>query len=791
MRVPWTQEELLILLKKYKDINSGDMHKTHPEIIKISNELRNLPSNLMYSEKDEKFRNPNGVALKFANLLFIDPNHSGKGMKGASKLDRLLFEEYFNIITYIDKNSILEDPLKKYPKAQQVQQLEKNIIYPFAFKKWYSSNLGGVRLPMNNKTGRPMGDQIIEGKIHSLIKEMIVDFKSKQGKFLCVLVGGPGNGKTDLMEFTSEIFFNTFNIDQNIGKAELQKEFKINNRKASFKYGDFTLNLIQDASQRELNDQNPVASLFNDFEELDNSKNALTLICINRGVLESVFSSSKNSNENISKHNNLIQKIHSCNNIQSIINDTKIWGDTISDINLYTWSMDYDTLFFDEETINNNLIQSIISKSNCLDNFSKPHEFSPLNIAYNFLSNKEQIFNLSKLLRSYEIINGKRFTYREIFSLIAHLFYHSKEQSEKFKKIIDEYNSVSIQDSINRFNLIFQLYKYTPNYRLFNYFIEPQKELQDISIKPYIKDAAELKDFFKILSKVPSNNSEIPVFIKSKACKIFDPLYYDDNFFSFNNDSGEKLNLKYFLDSVLYNQEIKINNYTRILNPIEIELIKIIEQIKSEKCINIDPDNFNTTQLNGIDTFKTYLNNLLTGLFKRALFVSDYYIKDSKLINEYLDLINKNNSPFINILEESITVNYKIENSLTTKIGQTSNELTNNVIEKNRITRISSVRKPKNVMPKSDQIIFEYEYSTNGDNSKKYIVITFNLFKSIKKNSENIFPACLDKNYLMWKELKKIELSERNNNSTGEIFIPDMGINLRITKNPFEIIKLD
>jgi hypothetical protein len=90
--------------------------------------------------------------------------------------------------------------------------------------------------------------------------------------------------------------------------------------------------------------------------------------------------------------------------------------------------------------------------------------------------------------------------------------------------------------------------------------------------------------------------------------------------------------------------------------------------IKSEKCINIDPDNFNTTQLNGIDTFKTYLNNLLTGLFKRALFVSDYYIKDSKLINEYLDLINKNNNPFIKILEESITVNYKIENSLTTKM---------------------------------------------------------------------------------------------------------------------------
>ena len=67
------------------------------------------------------------------------------------------------------------------------------------------------------------------------------------------------------------------------------------------------------------------------------------------------------------------------------------------------------------------------------------------------------------------------------------------------------------------------------------------------------------------------------------------------------------------------------------------------------------------------------------------------------------------------------------------------------------------------------------------------IVLTFNLFKSIKKNAENIFQACLDKNYLMWKELKKIELSERNN--SGEIFIPDMNIKLKITRNPLKIIK--
>ena len=43
----------------------------------------------------------------------------------------------------------------------------------------------------------------------------------------------------------------------------------------------------------------------------------------------------------------------------------------------------------------------------------------------------------------------------------------------------------------------------------------------------------------------------------------------------------------------------------------------------------------------------------------------------------------------------------------------------------------------------------------------------------------------------MWKELKKIELSERNNNGTGEIFIPDMEIKLRVTKKPFKVIKFN
>ena len=379
MRVNWVEEEIRLLLSFYQKMQSGDMNKSYSLVIQASEAIRNLSINKEYSQNDPKFRNPNGIALKLANFLFLDPNYSGKGMKGCSTLDKKLFKEVYmtdisekrgndsqNNISEIEK--IIKAFIEKIPKmgvkgsamghsnlfnglaqefdlsyagstvkAPKVEYLNtspvisfglgrfthvpwivftnydqkvmagiypallfyteeqkiilaygvseskdsninwnENIIkgltlvrdilpstdkylssyvykmydipnnlnllnidelilnlekvigdfheqfqhkseilkqsiqmktpqYPFEFKNWFSSNIGGVRLPMNNKSGRPIGDQIIEGKIHQLIREMISDFKVTKGKFLCVLVGGPGNGKTDLMEFASDI----------------------------------------------------------------------------------------------------------------------------------------------------------------------------------------------------------------------------------------------------------------------------------------------------------------------------------------------------------------------------------------------------------------------------------------------------------------------------------------------------------------------------------------------------------------------------------------------------------
>ena len=54
------------------------------------------------------------------------------------------------------------------------------------------------------------------------------------------------------------------------------------------------------------------------------------------------------------------------------------------------------------------------------------------------------------------------------------------------------------------------------------------------------------------------------------------------------------------------------------------------------------------------------------------------------------------------------------------------------------------------------------------------LLLHIKMYKYIILYSEAIFPACLDKNYHLWNDLKKIELSD-NDSKGSDVFIEDMG----------------
>lgn len=94
MRNPkWLRDEIILALDLYFDENRGTIDRKNPRVVELSKILNKLP--LVPDRPDaDRFRNENGVALKLSNFRAVDPDYKGKGMKGGSKLDKQVFNEF-------------------------------------------------------------------------------------------------------------------------------------------------------------------------------------------------------------------------------------------------------------------------------------------------------------------------------------------------------------------------------------------------------------------------------------------------------------------------------------------------------------------------------------------------------------------------------------------------------------------------------------------------------------------------------------------------------------------------
>lgn len=95
-RLNWTEEEHLLALDLYFQHPEAVGRADHPEVIELSRVLNALPIHPV-SQRNAKFRNPNGVGLKLANFRASDPREDREGMaRGAQEKQRSLIEKYLN-----------------------------------------------------------------------------------------------------------------------------------------------------------------------------------------------------------------------------------------------------------------------------------------------------------------------------------------------------------------------------------------------------------------------------------------------------------------------------------------------------------------------------------------------------------------------------------------------------------------------------------------------------------------------------------------------------------------------
>ncbi len=326
---------------------------------------------------------------------------------------------------------------------KEVNSMEK---FPKGLLSWSGSKQGGVRKPFQRESGRPTGKQIstpLVSRLDKWVDGIVSPSEHSKHPRSILLVGGPGNGKTDAVEGCIEKLdtalgaqnkiFELFAKEYNPGEGKLapRKVHVDLSEFWDFPPGDFSpsLSLVQDATEKDqLQEEKSAEELFlNELEGmlLENS-NGLYICCVNRGILASTLSlaHSKGNTELIELIDNLLMAAtsnHAPKECWPLDNHEKI----------ALWPMDVESLVNpslvgNDKTVAYQILDAALNPDNWVDTCDAGSR-CPFCGNRRMLETNEARFNLVKILHYYELASGKRWTFRDIYSLVSYLLVGEQE----------------------------------------------------------------------------------------------------------------------------------------------------------------------------------------------------------------------------------------------------------------------------------------------------------------------------------------------------------------------------
>ena len=307
--------------------------------------------------------------------------------------------------------------------------------YPYGLLDWAGHRSGGLRRLFYAEGNRPSGAVIrtrlldrLEGWADSLASNMATVPK------VVLLIGGPGNGKTEAVEFTVCALDRAFNLSNALIK-DVKDQFNLKDgqppprlaivelSKVSKNRLSGKLSILQDASVG-CGRQYGVSHaelLVQDLEGLlTQHENHFYLACVNRGVLDDALIQASDSS------NTPVQKLLEC-----VIGSVELRHDTPACWPLAgyqsfaVWPMDVESLIEDAGRLETPAIQLLDIATN-QSNWPLPdscpaRERCPYCTSRALLSGEPHRSSLLRALRWYELASGKRWSFRDFSSLVSFL----------------------------------------------------------------------------------------------------------------------------------------------------------------------------------------------------------------------------------------------------------------------------------------------------------------------------------------------------------------------------------
>lgn len=308
--------------------------------------------------------------------------------------------------------------------------------YPAGLLDWAGHGSGGVRQPFVDHSGRPTRQQIITPLVERLTKWSEDIAVGSAVPRIIFLVGGPGNGKTDAIEgclstlddalgdsgklvslFREKYLTSVDTVPPRkvvVSRTLLQPASNLDNVR--------TITLIQDATEEDPNhpDKSAEQLLLDDLHEvIAGSSGDIYLCCVNRGILATAAK--------------IAAEDHDYSDLRSLIG---VISDTVSNSvkglpcwplkgheQMAVWPMDVESLVECDshgQSTAHKVFQQLLDKGNWADDCAAG-DHCPFCENQRLLAKPKNLDSLITIMRRYELISGKRWSFRELFSFIAYL----------------------------------------------------------------------------------------------------------------------------------------------------------------------------------------------------------------------------------------------------------------------------------------------------------------------------------------------------------------------------------
>lgn len=302
--------------------------------------------------------------------------------------------------------------------------------FPGALLPWAGHRAGGVRRLFDEGSGRPSG-KVLKTNLLSRLEAWAGAYSRAEAVTprIILLVGGPGNGKTEAIESTMRWLDEATRANGEL-VAQLGRLFSppsgLVPRLVRVQLGGVPgprgrLSVVQDASVvTDADGKSAAQCLIAELADASSSEGAY-LCCVNRGVLDDALIEAIDSGNDKAR-----QILESVTRAVSLSPSAPACWPLDGHPSVAVWPMDAESLLIEPSAGGPapaiTLLQIALDERRWLAAGScAAGAWCPFCTSREHLGRPRELGALSRILRSYEVASGKRWSFRDLFSLSSYL----------------------------------------------------------------------------------------------------------------------------------------------------------------------------------------------------------------------------------------------------------------------------------------------------------------------------------------------------------------------------------